>query len=55
MGLGIVVLLERGSGRVRWWVWAMVAAFGLALTLGLRVPWLRSFFEVAWPNPDACW
>jgi cation-transporting P-type ATPase E len=54
MGLGIVVLLERESGRVRWWVWAMVAGFALALTLGLRVPWLRSFFKVAWPSP-AVW
>ncbi|HJZ62123.1 MAG TPA: HAD-IC family P-type ATPase [Miltoncostaeaceae bacterium] len=52
MGLGIVVLLERESGRVRWWVWAMVGGFALALTLGLRVPWLRNFFEVAWPSGD---
>jgi magnesium-transporting ATPase (P-type) len=53
MGLGVVVVLERGQPEgVRWWVWAMVAAFALCFTLGLFVPALRDFFEVSLPTRE---
>jgi len=51
MGLAIVVALERESGRVRWWVWAMVGAFSLMFTFGLLVVPLRAFFDVRVPSP----
>jgi hypothetical protein len=54
MGLAIVVEVERGleRRRVRPWVWAMVAAFALALTAGLRVAPLRRFFAAEVPHPS---
>lgn len=53
MGLAILVQVERGveRRRVRPWVWAMVALFAVALTIGLEIPWLRDFFAVS--RPDA--
>jgi cation-transporting ATPase E len=51
MGLVIVVALERDSGHVRWWVWAMVGAFSLMFTFGLLIAPLRSFFDVRVPSP----
>jgi cation-transporting ATPase E len=54
MGLAIVVEVERGleGRRVRPWLWGMVAGFALALVGGLRVPWLRAFFELEVPGAD---
>jgi len=54
MGLAIVIALERHSrDGVRWWVWAMVAAFALTFTVGLLASPVREFFEVSLPTPDA--
>jgi len=52
LGLAVVVELERGVERrpVRRWVWLMVAAFVVLLTVGLRIPFLRDFFEVGVPT-----
>ncbi len=52
LGLGVVVILERetGGGRVRWWVWAMVAGFAGLMTIGLRNGSVRAFFEATTPN-----
>jgi len=54
MGLAIVVEVERGleRRRVRPWVWAMVAAFALALVLGLQVPFFRDYFALTEPSGD---
>ena len=50
MGLMVVIALERESGAgVRWWVWAMVAAFVAVFTAGLQIRALRDFFEVVLP------
>ncbi len=52
LGLAVVVELERGveRRRVRPWVWWMVAGFAVVLTLGLRVPLVRDFFQVGIPD-----
>ena len=57
MGLAILVQVERGPEHrpVRWWVWAMVAAFALAFTLGLQIAPLRSFFAVVRPSSATWW
>jgi len=53
VGLGIVVQVERGVERrpVRPWVWGMVAAFLVGITVGLQIPWLREFFAIPMPGP----
>ena len=57
MGLAIVVEVERGleRRRIRPWVWAMVAAFALALVLGLRVPFFRDYFALVRPSGEVWW
>ncbi len=52
LGLVVVVELERGVERrpVRRWVWMMVGAFAVLLTVGLQVPFLRHFFQVGIPT-----
>ena len=54
LGLGIVVQVERGVERrpVRPWVWGMVAAFLVGITVGLQIPWLRDFFAIPMPGPS---
>lgn len=56
MGLAIVVEVERGleRRRVRPWVWGMVAAFALALVLGLQIPFMRDYFALTRP-PAEVW
>ena len=52
LGLAVVIELERGTNghRVRGWVWLMVGAFVVMLTIGLQVPLLRDFFQVGVPT-----
>jgi len=52
LGLAVVIELERGTNghRVRGWVWLMVGAFVVMLTIGLQVPLLRDFFQVGIPT-----
>jgi magnesium-transporting ATPase (P-type) len=53
MGLAVVVAVERDGrdGRVRGWVWVIVGVAAAVAVVGVSVPWLRSFFELA--EPDA--
>ena len=55
VGLGIVIQVERGVERrpVRRWVWGMIAGFLVAIPIGLMIPWLREFFALPWPEPEA--
>jgi magnesium-transporting ATPase (P-type) len=52
VGLAILIEVERGPERwrVRSWVWAMVAGFAAAFTLGLYLEPLRDFFAVVVPG-----
>ena len=54
MGLAILVEVERGPERrrVRPWVWGMVAFFGALPVVGMRIPWLRGYFDAVPPGGD---
>ena len=55
LGLAVVIAVERDSegGRVRWWVWAIVATAIAAAVGGVSVNPLRTFFELARPDATA--
>ena len=52
LGLAVVIELERGVERrkVRPWVWGMVLGFVVLLSIGLNIPFLRTFFEIGEPT-----
>jgi cation-transporting ATPase E len=53
IGLSIVVAVERRAppGRVRPWLWAILAGDAAVAVVGVAMPWLRRFFELAVPTP----
>lgn len=50
-GLAVVAAVERVGGRVRPWVWILIAADASVAVAGVTVGRLREFFELATPAP----